>query len=175
MSETAYLYRERDGGIVEIAIPAASITRPAIVAQHPMQSRTTTSTGRARLPTSIQVSVYISTSDLGPDEAERLRVELVDSAERWRLYTPGRPGIRDLVIGTTVERRDVYQAVIVDLELQEARLFRVTDEAIGAPSPREDAAAGLAAEEDRGTVSTQEPDQAQGSYIARFLGLGEGG
>ena len=64
--------------------------------------------------------------------------------------------------------------MIVDLELQEARLFRVTDEAIGAPSPREDAAAGLAAEEDRGTVSTQEPDQAQGSYLARFLGL-EGG
>jgi hypothetical protein len=174
MSETAYLYRERDGGIVEIAIPAASITRPAVLAVHPMQSRRTTSTGRARLPTTIQASVYISTSDLGPDEAERVRVQLVDSAERWRLYTPGRPGIRDLVIGTTVERRDVYQAVIVDLELTESRLFVVTDEAIGAPSPRADAAAGLASEEDRGTVSTQEPDQAQGSYVARFLGLGEG-
>lgn len=175
MSETAYLYRERDGGIVEIAIPAASITRPAVLAVHPMQSRRTTSTGRARLPTAIQASVYISTSDLGPDEAERVRVQLVDSAERWRLYTPGRPGIRDLVIGTTVERRDVYQAVIVDLELVESRLFVVTDEAIGAPSPRADAAAGLASEEDRGTVSTQEPDQTQGSFVARFLGLGEGG
>lgn len=174
MSETAYLYRERDGGIVEIAIPAASITRPAVLAVHPMQSRRTTSTGRARLPTAIQASVYISTSDLGPDEAERVRVQLVDSAERWRLYTPGRPGIRDLVIGTTVERRDVYQAVIVDLELVESRLFVVTDEAIGAPSPRADAAAGLASEEDRGTVSTQEPDQTQGSFVARFLGIGEG-
>ncbi len=174
MSETAYLYRERDGGIVEIAIPAASITRPAVLAVHPMQSRRTTSTGRARLPTAIQASVYISTSDLGPDEAERVRVELVDSSERWRLYTPGRPGIRDLVIGTTVERRDVFQAVIVDLELTESRLFVVTDEAIGAPSPRADAAAGLAAEEDRGTVSTQEPDQTQGSFVARALGLGQG-
>ena len=172
MSETAYLYRERDGGIVEIAIPAASITRPAVLAVHPMQSRRTTSTGRARLPTAIQASVYISTSDLGPDEAERVRVQLVDSAERWRLYTPGRPGIRDLVIGTTVERRDVFQAVIVDLELVESRLFIVTDEAIGAPSPRADAAAGLASEEDRGTVSTQEPDQTQGSFVARFLGIG---
>ena len=174
MSETAYLYRERDGGIVEIAIPAASITRPAVLAVHPMQSRRTTSTGRARLPTAIQASVYISTSDLGPDEAERVRVQLVDSAERWRLYTPGRPGIRDLVIGTTVERRDVFQAVIVDLELVESRLFIVTDEAIGAPSPRADAAAGLASEEDRGTVSTQEPDQTQGSFVARFLGIGQG-
>lgn len=163
----SYLYRERDGLIIPVKIAEATITRPAILPTHPMRRGLPTTTGRQRTPTTVQVTVTISTAEMGLGAAEDLRLTLIDSAELWRLYTPGRPGERDLMIGTTSERRNEWEVAYIDMELQQIEFFDVVTEAVAAP--RADAAAGLSAPKDLGSVAPEEPSAQQGSLIDRLI------
>jgi hypothetical protein len=165
----AFLRRQRDGSTIDLSIPDAVIDRARILPKHPMQSGATTTTTRQDLPIQVACTTTLSTMEIGPDEVERIRVELITSPDQWTLYTPDRPGIANLMIGTTSERRDPTDAVYLSMQLEEITTFRVTDEAIGAPQPRADAAAGLAAPEDLGTVTTQEPDAKQRSFLDNLI------
>lgn len=163
----SYLYRERDGLIIPVKIAEATLTRPAILPTHPMRRGLPTTTGRQRTATTVQVTVTISTAEMGLGAAEDLRLTLIDSAELWRLYTPGRPGERDLMIGTTAERRNEWEVAYIDMELQQIQFFDVVVENVTAP--RRDSAAGLSAPKDLGSVAPEEPNAQQGSLIERMI------